>query len=104
MPAKEKKTKAQIAAAAAAGSRSKKKKWGKGKKVDKARNAVFFDEPLYAKMRAEIPKSKLITPHTVADRLKITVSLARVAIKGLETEGLVKRVSDSPASMIYTRV
>eukprot|EP01057_Protomagalhaensia_wolfi_P002285 Protomagalhaensia_wolfi_Nauph_80__2284@NODE_2492_length_1076_cov_349_441659_g1952_i0_p4_GENE_NODE_2492_length_1076_cov_349_441659_g1952_i0NODE_2492_length_1076_cov_349_441659_g1952_i0_p4_ORF_typecomplete_len104_score42_03Ribosomal_S25/PF03297_15/3_2e31GntR/PF00392_21/0_00077DUF4423/PF14394_6/0_0032DUF2250/PF10007_9/2_9e03DUF2250/PF10007_9/0_0061TAF4/PF05236_14/0_024FaeA/PF04703_12/0_091HTH_27/PF13463_6/5_5e03HTH_27/PF13463_6/0_11BAF1_ABF1/PF04684_13/0_097_NODE_2492_length_1076_cov_349_441659_g19 len=103
MPAKEKKTKAQIAAAAAAGSRSKKKKWGKGKKADKAKNAVFFDEPLYAKMRAEIPKAKLITPHTVSDRLKITISLARIAIRGLEQEGLVKKVSDS-GSMIYTRV
>lgn len=79
-------------------------KWGKGKTKDKARNAVLFDEALYNKMKVDIPKTKLITPHTVSDRLKITVSLARVAIKELESEGVIRQVSQSKRSLICTRV
>lgn len=101
MPTKEKKTKAQIAAAAAAGSRSRKKV--KTRKVEKARNNVFFDEALFKKFEAEVPKLRVITPFVVADRFKLAMSLARTGIRELESRGLIKRASDNQGSMIYTR-
>ncbi|EZG67238.1 ribosomal protein S25 [Gregarina niphandrodes] len=101
MPTKEKKTKAQIAQAAAAGSRARKKV--KARKVEKVRNAVFFDEASYKKLETEVPRMKVITPYVVSDRLKITVSLARKGLRELESKNLIKRVSDYESSMIYTR-
>ncbi|EPT28960.1 ribosomal protein RPS25 [Toxoplasma gondii TgCatPRC2] len=104
MAPKEKKTKEQIAAAAAAGSRKNKKKWSKGKSKDKLNHSVLFDKATYDKLLADIPKARLITPHTVCERLKVNASLARQAIRYLKDQGLIKIVGEHHHSQyIYTR-
>eukprot|EP00921_Rhytidocystis_pertsovi_P016982 GHVQ01026748.1.p1 GENE.GHVQ01026748.1~~GHVQ01026748.1.p1 ORF type:complete len:108 (+),score=13.12 GHVQ01026748.1:530-853(+) len=103
MAPKEKKTKEQIAAAASA-SKGKKKKWSKGKSKDKLNNLVLFDKATYDKLLTEIPKSKLITPSVICERLKVNGSLARLAIRVLKEKGLIKIVGEPHrAQMIYTR-
>eukprot|EP00922_Rhytidocystis_sp_ex-Travisia-forbesii_P028129 GHVS01041288.1.p1 GENE.GHVS01041288.1~~GHVS01041288.1.p1 ORF type:complete len:109 (+),score=19.14 GHVS01041288.1:75-401(+) len=102
-PKGEKKTKDAILAAASA-SKGKKKKWSKGKSKDKLNNLVLFDKVTYEKMITDIPKSKLITPSVICERLKINGSLARQAIRELRDKGLIKMVGDHHRSqMIYTR-
>jgi small subunit ribosomal protein S25e len=85
------------------GGKAKKKKWSKGKVKDKANNAVVFDKPTYDKMLKEVPTYKLITPSVLVDRLRINGSLARFALKDLETQGLVRLISAHGSQLIYTR-
>merc|ERR1711974_484615 len=85
------------------GSKQKKKKWSKGKVRDKLNNLVLFDKPTLEKLMKEVPSYKLITPSVVSERLKIRGSLARFALKELESQGLVKRVVTHHAQIIYTR-
>lgn len=89
--------------AAMAGGKGKKKKWSKGKMREKLASAVLFDQKSYEKMLAEIPKIKLITVSTVAERLKISGSLARAALRELVNKGLVRVVSFHSKQGIYTR-
>lgn len=89
--------------AAMAGGKGKKKKWSKGKMREKLANAVLFDQKSYEKMLAEIPKIKLITVSTVSERLKITGSLARAALRELVNKGLIRVVSFHSKQGIYTR-
>mmetsp|Transcript_23063 Transcript_23063/g.52015 ORF Transcript_23063/g.52015 Transcript_23063/m.52015 type:complete len:110 (-) Transcript_23063:303-632(-) len=104
MPPKvQQKSKEQKMAAAMAGGKSKKKKWSKGKSRDQNANKVQFEEELYTRFMAEVPKMKLITPSALVERLKINASLARAAIKELEAADQVKRVSYHHSQWIYTR-
>lgn len=89
--------------AAMAGGKGRKKKWSKGKVREKVANKVLFEEELYARMLAEVPKMKLITPSAMVERLKIGGSLARMAIKELEADDKIKRVSYHSSQWIYTR-
>merc|ERR1712110_904359 len=105
MPPKEKKTKAAIAkAAAAGGSGKKKKKWNSGKVKEKSNNAVFFDEATYDKLLSDVPKTRLITVSTIADKLRVNGSLARAAIKDLEAKGKIRKVSTHNSQLLYTQV
>ena len=99
------KTKAQKAASAAAGGSKggKKKKWSKGRVREKAQNLVLFDAKTHKRLLAEVPKMKLITPSTIIERLKINGSLARAAIRDLESKGIIKPVSVHHTQWIYTR-
>eukprot|EP00617_Octactis_speculum_P024971 CAMPEP_0185743436 /NCGR_PEP_ID=MMETSP1174-20130828/1181_1 /TAXON_ID=35687 /ORGANISM="Dictyocha speculum, Strain CCMP1381" /LENGTH=98 /DNA_ID=CAMNT_0028416131 /DNA_START=108 /DNA_END=404 /DNA_ORIENTATION=+ len=90
-------------AAAMAGGKGKKKKWSKGKQREKVANKVLFEEELYTQLQTQVPKMKLITPSALVERLKINGSLARAAIKELEADDLIKRVSYSHAQWVYTR-
>merc|ERR1712189_43789 len=74
------------------GGGKEKKKWSKGKVRDKLNNLVLFDKPTLEKLMKEVPSYKLITPSVVSERLKIRGSLARFALKELESQGLIKRV------------
>ncbi|KAJ3174263.1 40S ribosomal protein S25 [Geranomyces variabilis] len=85
------------------GGKAKKKKWSKGKVKDKANNAVVFDKTTYDKLFKEAPTYKLITPSVLVDRLRINGSLARVAIRELESKGLIRLVSSHKSQLIYTR-
>ena len=78
-------------------------KWSKGKSRDKNQNKVQFEEELYTRFLAEVPKMKLITPSALVERLKINGSLARAAIKELENDEQIKRVSYHHSQWIYTR-
>ena len=89
--------------AAMAGGKSKKKKWSKGKVRDQVANKVLFDEDTYARLLAEVPKMKLITPSALVERLKINGALARAAIKELQEKGMIKMVSYHHTQWIFTR-
>ncbi|KAJ1855991.1 40S ribosomal protein S25 [Coemansia sp. RSA 1822] len=80
-----------------------KKKWSKGKVQDKANNAVFFNAETLAKLEKEVPTYKLITPSVLVDRMRINGSLARRALRELETRGSIRLVSAHNAQLIYTR-
>merc|ERR1719316_1923161 len=69
MAPKAQKSKEQKAAAAAAGGKKSKKKWSKGKVKEQLNNDVMWTKSTYDKLLKEIPKSKLITPATVSERL-----------------------------------
>ncbi|KAK4052207.1 40S ribosomal protein S25 [Microbotryomycetes sp. JL221] len=80
-----------------------KKKWSKGKVKDKSNNAVICDKATFDRIIKEVPTFKLISQSVLIDRLKINGSLARVAIRHLEKEGLIKPIVHHNAQLIYTR-
>ncbi|KAK5672205.1 hypothetical protein BDV3_000760 [Batrachochytrium dendrobatidis] len=80
-----------------------KKKWSKGRVKDKFNNAVVFDKPTYEKLYKEVPTFKLVTTSILVDRLRINGSLARAAIRELESKGLIRVVSCHGSQGIYTR-
>ncbi|KAL9712389.1 40S ribosomal protein S25 [Leucoagaricus gongylophorus] len=92
------------AAAPSGGKAAKKKKWSKGKVKDKAQHAVNLDKVTYDRIMKEVPTFKLISQSILIERLRISGSLARLAIKHLKDEGLIKPVVHSSAQLIYTRV
>ncbi|XP_078434922.1 small ribosomal subunit protein eS25w-like [Wolffia australiana] len=85
------------------GGKQKKKKWSKGKQKEKVNNAVLFDQATYDKMLTEVPKFKQITPSVLSERLRISGSLARRAIKDLMARGSIRLVAAHAAQQIYTR-
>ncbi|GFP85893.1 40S ribosomal protein s25, partial [Phtheirospermum japonicum] len=85
------------------GGKQKKKKWSKGKQKEKVNNMVLFDKATYDKLLSEAPKYKLITPSVLSDRLRISGSLARKAIRELMARGLIRMVSAHSSQQIYTR-
>ncbi|KAF4651374.1 40S ribosomal protein S25 [Perkinsus olseni] len=98
------KSKEAKAKAAMAGGKGKKKKWSKGKVQEKLNNAVCWDKATVGKLQKEIPKAKLITPAIVSERIKVNGSLARQAIRYLETTGQIERVGvPHSRALIYTR-
>lgn len=52
---------------------------------------------------AEVPYTRLVTVSTISDKLRINGSLARRAIRDLETKGLIKKVDAHSSQLIYTR-
>ncbi|CAG9467610.1 unnamed protein product [Pedinophyceae sp. YPF-701] len=96
-------SKAAKALAAQNASKGKKKKWSKGKVAEKMNNAVLFSKETYEKLNTEIVKSKLITVSTLSDRLRITGSLARAALKELEEKGAIRPIAKHASQLIYTR-
>jgi small subunit ribosomal protein S25e len=85
------------------GGKQKKKKWSKGKQKEKVNNMVLFDQGTYDKLLVEVPKFKLVTPSVLSDRLRITGSLARKAIKELMAKGTIRLVAAHANQQIYTR-
>ncbi|SGY31369.1 BQ5605_C002g01224 [Microbotryum silenes-dioicae] len=88
---------------AKAGAAGKKKKWSKGKVKDKANNAVVCDKATFDRIMKEVPTYKLISQSVLIDRMKINGSLARVAIRQLKKEGLIKPVVHHTSQLVYTR-
>ncbi|CAN6637297.1 small ribosomal subunit protein eS25A [Trichomonascus vanleenenianus] len=103
MPPKVQQSKAAKAAAAAAGGKKSKKKWNKGKVKDKAQHHVILDQPLYDRIFKETATYKLVSVSVLVDRLKINGSLARVALKDLEEQGVIKPVVNHSKQLVYTR-
>ncbi|KAH9483090.1 40S ribosomal protein S25 [Psilocybe cubensis] len=96
--------KAKAAPAASSGGKSaKKKKWSKGKVKDKAQHAVSLDKATYDRIMKEVPSFKFVSQSILIERLKINGSLARVAIRHLERDKLIKRIVHHSAQLIYTR-
>nr|ABG22371.1 40S ribosomal protein S25, putative, expressed [Oryza sativa Japonica Group] len=88
---------------AKSGGGKQKKKWSKGKQKEKVNNSVLFDKATYDKLLSEVPKYKQITPSVLSERLRINGSLARQAIKDLESRGAIRVVSVHSSQLIYTR-
>jgi len=104
MPPKvETKSKAAKAAAAAGSSKGKKKKWSKGKVRDPLDNAVMFDQGMVDKLHNEVPKWKVVTTSVVSERLKVSGSIAREALKYLESKDLLKLCNGLKGCRVYTR-
>merc|ERR1711885_116222 len=81
----------------------KKKKWSKGKVKEKSNMAVLFDKSTFEKLQSEVPKYKMITPSILVDRLRISGSLARLAVKMLEEEGKIRAITKHSKQWLYTR-
>ncbi|RCH86990.1 40S ribosomal protein S25 [Rhizopus azygosporus] len=85
------------------GGKKAKKKWSAKKVKDKANNLVVLDKPTYERLFKEVPTYKLISQSVLVDRLKLNGSLARIAIRELESQGLIKPISRHHSQVIYTR-
>ncbi|EIW82176.1 ribosomal protein S25 [Coniophora puteana RWD-64-598 SS2] len=96
--------KAKAAPTSGGGKAAKKKKWSKGKVKDKAQHAVVLDKPTFDRIFKEAPTWRLISQSILIERLKINGSLARVAIRHLERENLIKRIVHHSGQLVYTRV
>ncbi|ODV97426.1 hypothetical protein PACTADRAFT_39883 [Pachysolen tannophilus NRRL Y-2460] len=103
MPPKIQQSKAAKAAAAMAGGKKSKKKWSKGKVKDKAQHLVILDQEKYDRIMKEVPSYRYVSVSVLVDRLKVNGSLARVALRHLEREGIIKPVLKSSKQKIYTR-
>ncbi|KAK9187426.1 hypothetical protein WN944_018821 [Citrus x changshan-huyou] len=57
----------------------------------------------YNKHLSEVPKYKLVNPSILSDRLRISGSLARRAIKDLTARGSIRMISAHASQQIYTR-
>ncbi|CAO3688887.1 unnamed protein product [Rhizopus microsporus] len=68
------------------GGKKAKKKWSAKKVKDKANNLVVLDKPTYERLFKEL-----------------NGSLARIAIRELESQGLIKPISRHHSQVIYTR-
>lgn len=103
MPPKAQQTKAAKAAAAMAGGKKSKKKWSKGKVKDKANHMIILDQDKVDRIRKEVPTFRYVSVSVLVDRLKIGGSIARVVLRELEAEGVIKAVSTHSKQAIYTR-
>jgi len=83
-------------------SAAKKKKWSKGKVKDKANNAVFLDKPTYDKLFKEVGSYRFVSVSVLVERLKINGSLARKALRELESKGIIKPIEKHGAQQIYS--
>ncbi|KAK9467599.1 ribosomal protein S25 [Lipomyces arxii] len=94
-------SKAQISASA--GGKKTKKKWSKGKVKDKAQHAINLDQATYDKLIKDVATYKLVTVSVLVDRMKVNGSVARAALRELESRGTIKRVVSHSKQMTYTR-
>ncbi|TFL00610.1 ribosomal protein S25 [Pterulicium gracile] len=97
------KAKAAVPSSSSGGKSAKKKKWSKGKVKDKAQHAVSLDKPTFDRIMKEVPTFRFISQSILIERLKIGGSLARVAIRHLERDGLIKRIVHHSGQLVYTR-
>ena len=103
MPPKQQLSKAAKAAAALAGGKKSKKKWSKKSMKDRAHHAVILDQEKYDRILKEVPTYRYVSVSVLVDRLKIGGSLARIALRHLEKEGIIKPISKHSKQAIYTR-
>ncbi|KAJ2956863.1 hypothetical protein NQZ79_g7358 [Umbelopsis isabellina] len=85
------------------GGKKAKKKWSAKKVKDKANNMVILDKQTYERVFKEVPTYKFISQSVLVDRLRLNGSLARVAIRELEEQGVIRRISRHASQVIYTR-
>ena len=63
---------------------------------------MSLDKTLYDRILKETPTFKFISQSILIERLKINGSLARVAIRHLEKEKLIKRIVHHSSQLIYS--
>ena len=96
-------SKAAKAAAAMAGGKKSKKKWSKNNHKDKAAHAVILDQEKLDRIMKEVPTYRYVSVSVLVDRLKIGGSMAKVALRDLEKQGIIVPVSKHSKQAIYTR-
>jgi small subunit ribosomal protein S25e len=69
---------------------------------DKANNAVLLDKPTYDKLFKEVGSYRFVSVSVLVERLKINGSLARKALRELETKGIIKPIEKHSAQQIYS--
>ena len=74
-----------------------------GKVKDKAQNAVLLDQQTYDKLNKEVGSYKLVSVSVLVDRLKVNGSLARKAIRDLESKGVIRKVERHGSQQIYSK-
>ena len=67
----------------------------------KQRKALITEE-VHQEMLASVPKQKVITPHLVAKKFNVTLSIARAVMKTLAERGTIVPVLLSAKLSIYT--
>ena len=85
------------------GGNAPKKSWTKSKLREKLNNNIFFDKATKEKAEKEVPNMKVITPAVVADKMHITLSLAKTLLFELEQKGEIKKVMVNNHIRLYTR-
>ena len=66
---------------------------------EKLNNLVLFDKATYDKMLSDVPKLKLITPSIISEKLKVSGSLARKAVKELTAKNLIRAPLPAPLNL-----
>lgn len=88
-----------LAKKSTAGGKGKKKKWSKTKNKEKLNNAVFFTKSVWDRAGKDlIAKEPYLTPSVLSDKLKLNVSLCRLAIQELLKEGKITAYNNQPHS------
>ncbi|SCU90723.1 LANO_0D09736g1_1 [Lachancea nothofagi CBS 11611] len=103
MPPKQQLSKAAKAAAAMAGGKKSKKKWSKKSHKDKAQHAIILDQEKYDRIMKEVPTYRYVSVSVLVDRLKLGGSLARIVLRQLEQDGVIKPISKHSTQAIYAR-
>ncbi|KAG2178364.1 hypothetical protein INT44_001516 [Umbelopsis vinacea] len=85
------------------GGKKAKKKWSAKKVKDKSNNMVVLDKQTYERVFKEVPTYKFISQSVLVDRLRINGSLARIAIRELEDQGVIRRITRHASQVIYSK-
>jgi len=85
------------------GGKKAKKKWSAKKVKDKSNNMVVLDKQTYERVFKEVPTYKFISQSVLVDRLRLNGSLARVAIRELEDQGVIRRITRHASQVIYSK-
>lgn len=64
---------------------------------------VVLDKQTYERVFKEVPTYKFISQSVLVDRLRLNGSLARVAIRELEEQGVIRRISRHASQVIYSK-
>jgi small subunit ribosomal protein S25e len=81
---------------------SQKKKWGKGKQAKEKRDwsTVLLPE-VAIEIEKNVPRSKVITPSKLAERYKISLTVARKVLRQLEADGKIQRLVSHHTLDVY---
>ncbi len=72
------------------------------KEKERKIGGLLISEEIISSIRKEALRAKVITPYTIASKYQLRMSIAKRILKMLEKEGVVKLVSRSRRTYIYT--
>ncbi len=83
--------------------KSKPKKWGTATKAkeDHAQREIVLEEEVYATIKEEVPKMKMITPSVLSQRYNIRISVIKNIIRELLEENKIKAVIHTNKLRVY---
>ena len=101
---KEQKSKAQKLLAAQSASKKSKTKKKAVVRAEKKNYAPLVTEEEFVKVRNIVAKMNVVTPHTLSERAKVTVSLARKIMTHLATEGVLQQIVQMGSLKVFRNV